>query len=119
MSPFTVDVPVIRKLNRGACLHAYGVHRKLLPKILEWSKNPSDGIDLNVMTRPLESGSVQGYTLWPLGMIQRPLTKGRNSLINNFEGAREDGLLNDDWRRNDVFRQDQSTAKKTGVSYWY
>ncbi|OLL26960.1 hypothetical protein NEOLI_002736 [Neolecta irregularis DAH-3] len=119
MSPFTVDVPVIRKLNHAACLHAYGVRRALLPQILEWSKNPSDGIDLDIISGPLQSGSVQGYTLWPLGMIQRPLTEIRNSLINNFEGAREDGFLNDDWRRNDVFRQGESTGEKIGVSYWY
>ncbi|OLL24726.1 hypothetical protein NEOLI_004801 [Neolecta irregularis DAH-3] len=119
MSPFSVDVPVIRKLDRGACLHAYGVRRSLLPQILEWSKHPSNGIDLDILSNPLEKGLVEGYTLWPVGMIQRPLTKMRNSLINGFEGFREDGFFYADWRRSDVFRQGESTAEKVGVDYWY
>ncbi|OLL22691.1 hypothetical protein NEOLI_003101 [Neolecta irregularis DAH-3] len=90
-------------------MHAYGVRRLLLPQILEWSKHPSNGIDLDALSNPLEKGLVEGYTLWPVGVIQRPLTKMRNSLINEFE----------DWRRSDVFRQGESTAEKVGVDYGY
>jgi len=114
----------LRKVAGMACTHAYGVNSHIIPKLLEWSDYPpTGGIDLQVMTGPLQNGVVEAYGLVPPVIVQRPLALQHQSAIGNerepvfLDGTNQ--LMKDDWRLNDVLPIKDSSAEKLHLAYWY
>ncbi|OLL26087.1 Procollagen galactosyltransferase 1 [Neolecta irregularis DAH-3] len=111
----------VYKVRSAVCTHAYGVKRELLPVLLDiTAPRIGEAVDVQAIKDPLESELFRAYGLLPHVINQRPLTAKRNSVINSQLNKVEQGdhLIENDWRRNDQYELNQSTAHQVGADYW-
>ncbi|OLL25053.1 hypothetical protein NEOLI_004093 [Neolecta irregularis DAH-3] len=110
----------LKKLSHMACTHGYGIHARIVTKILEWSaEQPAIGIDLQIMTGPVHGGLLEAYAIDPSVIIQRPLDTQHPSAIGTNVDVKDEAPAEDDWRPNYLFPKEASTAEKLSLAYWY